>query len=436
MKARPLRTAVASFATVVLIATATSVGFVESAGAANPGNRKYTVALNGAAEAIGPGDADGTGTALVKIAAKKSRVCVAIKQVRNIVLPATGAHIHQAPAGSEGPIVLNLVPPNAKGKSKLCAVVSPTLLAGLTHTPTNFYVNVHNGPFPGGAIRGQVQKAPPGGGADVTTTYRYGPFTLGPGGEVMGSPGSGMPRPAGAFGLKGATFDIVDESFTPVSAHDVHLHHIVFTTPVRKDRLCPIRPERFMGSGMERTPISFSDPYAYLVGANDPWGSIYHVMNETAPGSPAKTVYIQYTLTYEPGANASNSLPLVPLFQDVTGCGASTYQVPGNGGPGSVHTNSRAWTAPATGIAVFSGGHLHEGGIDISLKDATSGQTMCTGVAEYHTGTPYHLATIPGCPLNAQMTAGHSYRVTSRYDNSQPYADVMGIMLTYVWEGT
>jgi len=287
-----------------------------------------------------------------------------------------------------------------------------------------------------GAACVPLVNAPSGGGADVTTTFRYGPFRVAPGGEVMGSPSSGMPRPAGAFGLKGATFDVVDQNFAPVSVHDVHLHHIVFTTNVRQDRLCPNRSERFLGSGMERTPISFRDPYAYLVGANDQWGSIYHLMNETAPGTPAKTVYIQYTLTYEPGANASNSRPLVPLFMDVTGCGGSTYQVPGNGGPGSVHTKTLSWTSPVNGIAVFSGGHMHEGGIDISLKDDTTGQVACTGVAEYHTGTPYHLSKIPGCSLHHKVTAGHSYSVTSRYDNSQPYADVMGIMLTYAWEGT
>jgi hypothetical protein len=38
--------------------------------------------------------------------------------------------------------------------------------------------------------------------------------------------------------------------------------------------------------------------------------------------------------------------------------------------------------------------------------------------------------------LHHKVTAGHSFSVTSRYDNSQPYQDVMGIMLTYVWWGT
>ena len=277
--------------------------------------------------------------------------------------------------------------------------------------------------------------APAGGGKTLTQTFRFGPFTLGPGGEVMGSPSTGMPRPAGAFGLKSAKFDVVDTNGTPVSVHDVHLHHIVITTSAHEDQLCPGRRERFIGSGMERTPIDLWGPYTYLVGANDQWGSIYHLMNETPAGTPVKTVYIQYTLGYRPGANATNSRPVVPYFQDVTGCGGSTYNVPGNGGLGSVSTRSRSWTVPRDGIAIYAFGHLHMGGIDISLKDATANQTFCTGTATYH-HDPDHLAAINPCYLHEKVTAGHSYTVTSRYDNFQPWTDVMGIMLTYVWWGT
>lgn len=135
-----------------------------------------------------------------------------------------------------------------------------------------------------------LENAPPGGGETLTQTFRYGPFTLGPGQEIQGFPSSGMPRPSGAFGLKGAKFNLVYEDGSPVSVHDVHLHHIVMTTSARQDQLCPSRPERFMGAGMERTPLQIWGPYTYLVGANDQWGSIYNLMNETAAGTPAKKV--------------------------------------------------------------------------------------------------------------------------------------------------
>jgi hypothetical protein len=277
-----------------------------------------------------------------------------------------------------------------------------------------------------------LKNVPPGGGEVKTETFRYGPFTLGPNGQLQGSPSSGMPRPEGAFGLHSAKFNVVDTNGVPVSPHDVHLHHIVMTTSARQDQLCPGRRERFIGAGMERTPIKLWGPYTYLVGADDQWGSIWHLMNET---SSQRTVYIEYTLEYQPGANATNSRAVDVYFQDITGCGNSTYDIPGDGGPGSVHTRSASWTAPRDGLAVFTGGHLHDGGIDITLKDGTTDTEFCKGVATYHED-PHHLATINACQMHKKVTAGHDFTVTARYDNSQPYEDVMGIMLTYVWWGT
>lgn len=279
-----------------------------------------------------------------------------------------------------------------------------------------------------------VNNAPPNGGETLTQSFYLGPFTLGPGQQVMGSPASGVPRPMGTFGIKGARFDLVDENDQPVSVHDVHLHHLVLTTSARQDALCPGRRERFLATGMERTPVTLWGPYTYLVGADDQWGAIYHVMNTTPPGTPSKTVRIKYTIDYQPGANAANSRPLNVYFQDITGCGGSTYNVPGDGGPGSVHVNSKSWTAPDNGYAVFTGGHLHEGGIDITLKDETNNAIVCQGVASYHED-PRHLASINACPLHYPVRAGNSYSVTARYDNSQPWSDVMGIMMTWVWWG-
>lgn len=287
-----------------------------------------------------------------------------------------------------------------------------------------------------GAACVPLEHAPSGPGNATEQTFRYGPFTLGPGEEVMGSPSSGMPRPSGAFGLQSAKFDLVDANGSSISSEDVHLHHIVMTTSAHQDRLCPGRRERFIGSGMERTPITLWGPYTYLVGENDEWGSIYHLMNMTPAGTPAKTVYIEYTLGIQPNATAQNSRPVTPLFLDVTGCGGSEYDVPGNGGPGSVHTMSRSWTSPANGngIAVFAGGHLHAGGIDITLKDETTGEVGCKSEAMYH--MMHHLASINPCVMHDKITAGHTYSVTARYDNSMPVPGAMGIVLAYAWEGT
>ncbi len=46
-----------------------------------------------------------------------------------------------------------------------------------------------------------------------------------------------------------------------------------------------------------------------------------------------------------------------------------------------------------------------------------------------------HLASINPCLLHSEINQGDTIRLSARYDNSQPYQDVMGINLSYVWWG-
>ena len=123
------------------------------------GARSLSTKLTGAAEAPGPADPDGTGTAKIRLRPNQGEVCFDIT-VSNIVLPGTGAHIHQAPVGEPGPIVVPLTPPDASGTSSGCVSdVDPNLIRAIIQNPENYYVNVHNEEFPSGAIRGQLQRA-------------------------------------------------------------------------------------------------------------------------------------------------------------------------------------------------------------------------------------------------------------------------------------
>lgn len=281
-----------------------------------------------------------------------------------------------------------------------------------------------------------LRNAPPGGGEVVNGTYRIGPFNLAPAGQPgdeSNTSGTNLPRPAGAFGLKAMDFDLVDANGNSLPHSVAHLHHIVMTNPARQSQFCSNWPERFAGSGSERTPIRMPDPYAYMVGANDQWNAIWHVMNES---TTPQHVYIQYKVGYQPGATAQNTRGVTPFFLDVTGCGNSVYDVPGNGGAGSVHTNTRTWTAPWTGLAVGMGGHLHGGGIDITLRNNSNG-TECRMVAHYEHSHPEESpGSIDRCIAHNLVTQGSTFSVISRYDNSQPYEDVMGIVMAYAWRGT
>src|SRR5215217_8198921 len=122
----------------------------------------------------GAGDADGTGISTVAVSSAARRVCVEI-DVQGIALPAAAAHIHQAPAGVNGPIVVPLTPPGADGISRGCVRgLDPALVQAIATDPAGFYVNVHTTDFPNGAVRGQLAPAgavdgtPPAGPCDDT----------------------------------------------------------------------------------------------------------------------------------------------------------------------------------------------------------------------------------------------------------------------------
>lgn len=108
--------------------------------------------LSGANE-VPAADPDGIGLALVRIDRDYRRLCYVLT-VENIATP-TAAHIHQAPAGSNGPVVVDLgVPP--LGLSSRCVRVSYSLGKAIARHPHRYYVNVHTADYPDGAIRGQL----------------------------------------------------------------------------------------------------------------------------------------------------------------------------------------------------------------------------------------------------------------------------------------
>ncbi|HET9638689.1 MAG TPA: CHRD domain-containing protein [Allosphingosinicella sp.] len=138
---------------ILIAVAAVAILLPVSAASAKGGGRPIEVLMTGAYERPGPGDPDGTGTASFRINPGEGQVCYTLA-VANIEA-ATLAHIHRAPSDRPGPIVVHLNPPT-DGKSKGCAAVTSDLANEMIQTPSAFYVNVHNTPFPAGAVRGQL----------------------------------------------------------------------------------------------------------------------------------------------------------------------------------------------------------------------------------------------------------------------------------------
>jgi hypothetical protein len=113
----------------------------------------YEVSPDGDAAA---GDPDGYGTASFTFVGN-DRFCYAV--IVHAIDKPTAMHIHKAPPGRNGDIVISLTPPatGSGGTSAACVSgVNASLLRAIRSTPTDYYLNVHTGRFPGGAVRGQL----------------------------------------------------------------------------------------------------------------------------------------------------------------------------------------------------------------------------------------------------------------------------------------
>lgn len=149
MNARLLSISLAS--TAILGAAAIAAPVLE-------GGQKFTTTMTGAAEVNGAGvpnqgDPDGTGTALIVVNPGQSRVCWDI--TTGNLDPVVGAHIHAAPAGSNGGIVVHLSAAQ-NAQSTGCSDVTRALADAIRKSPANYYVNVHTTVKPAGAVRGQL----------------------------------------------------------------------------------------------------------------------------------------------------------------------------------------------------------------------------------------------------------------------------------------
>ena len=113
--------------------------------------------------AANAGDPDGGGTATLLINDTDATLCYAIL-VAGIDTP-TAAHIHEAPAGINGAIVVPLDPPESgdPGQSSNCVTdADAAVVDRIRQNPLGFYVNVHSAAYPAGALRGQLLgSAPP-----------------------------------------------------------------------------------------------------------------------------------------------------------------------------------------------------------------------------------------------------------------------------------
>jgi hypothetical protein len=148
-----------SRAKVLIAALVLTLAFAGVALAGN-GGRRLATPMTGAEEAPGPGDADATGQADLRLNQGQRRICFDLSW-ENIDGTVFAAHIHLAPPGVPGAIVVPLFEGTFAGTDSIsdCVHADRSLIKDIRKHPSDYYVNVHSTPgFEAGAIRGQLSK--------------------------------------------------------------------------------------------------------------------------------------------------------------------------------------------------------------------------------------------------------------------------------------
>ena len=117
------------------------------------GGRPLSTDLAAENEVGQPGDPGTTGSAFITLNQGQEEVCFEI-EVQGESAPILAAHIHAAPAGVNGGIVVDFMWATTGGSG--CVSADADVIKDIRQNPDQYYINVHNAVAPAGAARGQL----------------------------------------------------------------------------------------------------------------------------------------------------------------------------------------------------------------------------------------------------------------------------------------
>ncbi len=124
---------------------------------ASASGRPLDAELLGANEVGTAGDRDGFGTAELRVNPGRGQVCFEISVAG--LDPVSLGHIHEAPVGANGGVVVDFSLTQADftdGTASGCVTVARSLAKDIIKDSDGYYVNIHTTAFPAGALRGQL----------------------------------------------------------------------------------------------------------------------------------------------------------------------------------------------------------------------------------------------------------------------------------------
>jgi hypothetical protein len=110
----------------------------------------------------GTGDPNMFGSATIEVNPGQGRLCYSLDVfIYAGGWPPTGATIHRAPTGQNGPLVVDLDPgytPVSDPYASGCVSIAKDLAHDIQESPTSYYLLVTDGTYPEGAARAQLAK--------------------------------------------------------------------------------------------------------------------------------------------------------------------------------------------------------------------------------------------------------------------------------------
>ncbi len=214
------------------------------------------------------------------------------------------------------------------------------------------------------------------------------------------------------------------------------LHHVAWWNTGRSDFLCPNKEEHIFGAGGEMNEWLALPGVGYRVRRGDRIrvSTMFH--NPTAEDH--REVWLEVVVRYqaadggEDAAEAPGDRAAVyPVWFDVEECGTSEYDL-----PVGASERTGGFTLPVAGRLLGVGGHLHDYGRELVLRDETRDRELAR--LEARVDERGRILSMPVVPFLAtggyRLEAGDRVRVTARYHNPTGRAlpdGAMGIVVGY-----
>jgi hypothetical protein len=190
------------------------------------------------------------------------------------------------------------------------------------------------------------------------------------------------------------------------------LHHAAFFNTARSDFLCPDKEEHIFGAGGEMNDWPAIPSVGYRVQKGD--RIRITAMFENATAQDYREAFLQVRVDYQLSSQGAPLKDVYPAWFNVMECGESAYDL-----PAGISSKTGQFKLAYSGKLLAAGGHLHDYGDWLVLKNDTTDQTIAA--LESTLDPSGRIISMPikifADPGGIPLRRGDVVDVTDAYDN-------------------